>query len=66
MHNSNGVMRCSDFEEENHKKKEIYADVKIDTTELDAALKKAKRLVEFLEKAQLIINSLFPKRRSKT
>ena len=48
------------------KETKINADIQIDTTELDIALKKAKRLVELLEKAQLIINSLFPKRRSKT
>lgn len=58
--------KSSFFEKDNHKKKEIYADVKIDTTELDVAIKKAKRLVKLLETAQLIINSLFPRRRSKT
>ena len=56
--------KSSFFVEENRRKKEISADVKIDTTELDAALKKAKRLVELLEKAQLIINSLLPRRKS--
>lgn len=43
-------------------KKELNVDAKIniDDTKLDASLEKAKRLVDLLQEAQLIINSLAP------